>query len=360
MSGAWPSSGVPAVPPSVHRFRQAIGAARELPPNLLSQGQKLKLYALYQQTQGVAPEPMPETAVSELDIAKWEAWHDVRGMNKKDAMESYARIIESLVAMLREDEAGAPPTQPPPPPESEDTPAIRAKEEEAAEEDEEYEYDEDEEGEYGEDEYYEEDDDNGDEPKVTQTVWSTAALTVAAGSTLDVPLSVDGPSRCTYTMSIVSGMGPIGFRILPAGGGAPHLNVYSSSADGAIDVHVNGPSVLVATLDNSAAMMSSVDVKCRVCFEPLMELAAHAEHLRKSQLRADIAGKLADLLAQERTTKQVTERALGCESQLAKLHQQVAAAESELQALMGTLQSAEGRRAELKRELAAMRAQLRQ
>lgn len=214
MSGAWPSSGVPAVPPSVHRFRQAIGAARELPPNLLSQGQKLKLYALYQQTQGVAPEPMPETAVSELDIAKWEAWHDVRGMNKKDAMESYARIIESLVAMLREDEAGAPPTQPPPPPESEDTPAIRAKEEEAAEEDEEYEYDEDEEGEYGEDEYYEEDDDNGDEPKVTQTVWSTAALTVAAGSTLDVPLSVDGPSRCTYTMSIVSGMGPIGFRIL--------------------------------------------------------------------------------------------------------------------------------------------------
>ena len=46
----------------------------------------------------------------------------------------------------------------------------------------------------------------------------------------------------------------------------------------------------VATLDNSAAMMSSVDVKCRVCFEPLTQLAAHAEHLRKRQLRVDIAG----------------------------------------------------------------------
>ena len=55
-------------------------------------------------------------------------------------------------------------------------------------------------------------------------------------------------------------------------------------------VYVRACAPQVATLDNSAAMMSSVDVKCRVCFEPLMELAAHAEHLRKSQLRADIAG----------------------------------------------------------------------
>ena len=41
--------------PSVDRFSRAILSARALPPNLLTQAQKLKLYALYQQASKGAP-----------------------------------------------------------------------------------------------------------------------------------------------------------------------------------------------------------------------------------------------------------------------------------------------------------------
>ena len=81
------------------RFRSAIMAARSLPPNLLSQAQKLKLYALFQQSQSPAPEEPPSTA-SELQQAKWEAWRDVRSLSKVKAMDSYSDIIEGLVSMV--------------------------------------------------------------------------------------------------------------------------------------------------------------------------------------------------------------------------------------------------------------------
>ena len=41
------------------RFQNAIMNARQLPPDLLTNSQKLKLYALYKQTEQPAPEDPP-------------------------------------------------------------------------------------------------------------------------------------------------------------------------------------------------------------------------------------------------------------------------------------------------------------
>ena len=81
------------------RFRQAILAARSLHPDLLSQPQKLKLYALFRQSQGPAPDEPPEQA-NALAQAKWEAWRDVKSLSAAKAMDAYAEIIEGLVAMM--------------------------------------------------------------------------------------------------------------------------------------------------------------------------------------------------------------------------------------------------------------------
>ena len=51
------------------RFQRAILNARELPPDLLTNSQKLKLYALYKQTESPAP-PEPPPRVNALARAK--------------------------------------------------------------------------------------------------------------------------------------------------------------------------------------------------------------------------------------------------------------------------------------------------
>ena len=99
------------------RFQNAIMNARQLPPDLLTNSQKLKLYALYKQTEQPAPED-PPPRVNPLARAKWEAWNDVRSLSEQQAMESYCAIIEGLVSMMIA--TGALPSQaaqqqPPPP-----------------------------------------------------------------------------------------------------------------------------------------------------------------------------------------------------------------------------------------------------
>ena len=87
----------PAENALLDRFSKAILSARALPTNLLTQAQKLKLYALFQQaSKGPPPGEAPEGQLAELDRAKWEAWHDVRGLTNHQAMESYSQIIENL------------------------------------------------------------------------------------------------------------------------------------------------------------------------------------------------------------------------------------------------------------------------
>ena len=57
------------------RFRAAILSARSLHPDLLTQPQKLKLYALFRQSQGTAPAEPPELPVNALPsgykLGKW-------------------------------------------------------------------------------------------------------------------------------------------------------------------------------------------------------------------------------------------------------------------------------------------------
>ena len=56
------------------RFQNAIMNARQLPPDLLTNSQKLKLYALYKQTEQPAPED-PPPRVNALARAKVVAAH---------------------------------------------------------------------------------------------------------------------------------------------------------------------------------------------------------------------------------------------------------------------------------------------
>ena len=81
------------------RFQNAILNARQLPPDLLTNSQKLKLYALYKQTESPAPPEAPPKT-NALARAKWEAWNDVRSLSVVQAMESYYLIIEGLVSMM--------------------------------------------------------------------------------------------------------------------------------------------------------------------------------------------------------------------------------------------------------------------
>ena len=59
------------------RFQNAIMNARQLPPDLLTNSQKLKLYALYKQTEQPAPED-PPPRVNPLARAKVAAAHTHR------------------------------------------------------------------------------------------------------------------------------------------------------------------------------------------------------------------------------------------------------------------------------------------
>ena len=162
---------------SASRFEAATAAARNLPGDLLSQAQKLKLYALYKQIeQGPAPASAPP-GLSALARAKWEAWGDVRGLSKDEAMESYCSIIETLVEMCADDPADASTSTaaaPPAPAPSRAAPAratpARAKAPAPAR--------------------------PNEEPSVERVTWQTSAITVAAGATTTVPLVASEPSLC--------------------------------------------------------------------------------------------------------------------------------------------------------------------
>lgn len=62
----------------------------KIPPDPL---QTLQLYGLYKQsTQGSNPKPRP--AVSPQELAKWDAWYDVKGLSQSEAKEQYARMVQ--------------------------------------------------------------------------------------------------------------------------------------------------------------------------------------------------------------------------------------------------------------------------
>jgi len=366
----------------IQRFSKAILSARALPPNLLTQAQKLKLYALFQQaSKGPPPADQPADAAAELDRAKWEAWHDVRGLSNAQAMESYSQIIENLEELVRE---AMPSPVPKPQWDSGGQPLSGAREScgtrATAGDETGYDYDDEcDEGDDDEDdaedaiEEVEDDDDDDDddddqlamrlvseesEPLVTATVWSTAAISVGAGTKLDVPLSLENASRCTYAFSIVAGSGPVGFRIntVPPRE-MPLVDLYQSAAEGALEVE--GPAVLMATLDNTSAVVSSVDLKCRVCLEPLVQLAGRAQFAERQQIRQQLQERMGaiDGLADAAATHRSAARQV--EGRLAELKRTVASTEQELKGLVNTLHAAEGEQRACRQEIRQLKQALR-
>ncbi|KOO32980.1 acyl-CoA-binding protein [Chrysochromulina tobinii] len=294
---------VNANPALVERFSKAIMAARNLSeraPNLLTQPQKLKLYALFQQaSKGPPPsEPPPPGTVNDLDHAKWEAWRDVRAISNQQAMESYSQIIENLEEL------------------------------EVA-------------------------------PQVTATVWSTAAIGVGAGDKLDVPLVFDATSRCTYSFSIVSGSGPVGFRIntVPPQP-APLLSLYESTAEGTLEVL--GPALLMVTLDNSAATFNSVELRCRVCLEPIAALAEESRYKMRKAMYEKVLERAAAADGLAKAARMQREAVDKAATRLEELRRAVSSARSELTGLVSTLRAQKMELALGKRELQTLKRTLRE
>ena len=339
------------------RFQNAILHARQLPPDLLTNSQKLKLYALYKQTETPAPqEPPPKT--NALARAKWEAWNDVRSLSELQAMESYCAIIEGLVSMMESSgtlpmpadaappsshaeaapapapapvpapapapapqSAKAPPRKPPPPP-----PAAEPA--------------------------------DGGEPKVECTTWTTSAMTVAPGASVDVPLDASEPCLCTYTFSTTDAASAVGFSIGAVGGsGAPLVALRQAAGEGRLTVGEAG--LLHVTLDNGQAMFMPLTVACTVSLAPLAQLRRREEWELRQSLRAELAdNEQQQRRAAEREAQIVAEEA-GLVAQLTQLQAQVAQCQQALARKGSELVQSERLKMELAGEQASLKMQLR-
>ena len=118
------------------------------------------------------------------------------------------------------------------------------------------------------------------------TTWATSALTVAPGSSVDVPLDASEPSLCTYTFSTTDGSA-VGVTISMTGEEAPLLTLRQGSGDGTLVVAA--PGLLRFTLDNSQAMFVPVTAACKVSLEPLVQLKRLEEYTLRASLRAELA-----------------------------------------------------------------------
>ncbi|KAL1495293.1 hypothetical protein AB1Y20_017153 [Prymnesium parvum] len=318
------------------RFESALHIARTLPPSLLSKDQKLKLFALFKQAEAPAPAAPPADA-SELEIAKWEAWNDVRSLTQEQAMRSYAMVIEGLLEMLKEH---APP-------------AAAAEEEE---EEEEGEGEGEEEG--GEEEEEEDDDDDEEEetaaeeekePAVEATVWSTSSLSLSAGSTFDVPLTVAEPSLVSYAFSLVGGAGPIGFTL--RGEAGPLVEASDSSAEGKAEAPAG---MLHAVLDNSASTFMSVTVKCQVSLEPLSQLKKREAFRNRVELQKMLRTTVRSLEAETQHLADLSALKAQLSSRLSDLIAQAEEARADLATAAAEVDAADARRARLSARVAEL------
>ena len=112
------------------------------------------------------------------------------------------------------------------------------------------------------------------------TIWSAGAVTVAAGSLLDVPLIVKEPSLGTYDVDVANG-GSVVFSVTGSEGLDVLVGVDTVSK-GQGEFKVPKACVLTAHLDNTGALLSAATLACRVTVTPIADLAAaEAQHVRK-------------------------------------------------------------------------------
>ncbi len=77
------------------RFEQAVAESKSLPekPDNMT---LLKIYALYKQASEGDVEGKRPGFADMVGRAKWDAWNEVKGKGKDDAMQEYIDLIESL------------------------------------------------------------------------------------------------------------------------------------------------------------------------------------------------------------------------------------------------------------------------
>jgi diazepam-binding inhibitor (GABA receptor modulating acyl-CoA-binding protein) len=77
------------------RFEQAVAQSKSLPekPDNMT---LLKIYALYKQASEGDVEGKRPGFTDMVGRAKWDAWNEVKGKSKDDAMQEYVDLIESL------------------------------------------------------------------------------------------------------------------------------------------------------------------------------------------------------------------------------------------------------------------------
>ncbi len=76
------------------RFNKYINIVKKIED--VSDDDKLYLYAYYKQANfGDNKTPRP-FILNRVDMAKWKAWNDVKGISKEEAVESYVKKVKEL------------------------------------------------------------------------------------------------------------------------------------------------------------------------------------------------------------------------------------------------------------------------
>jgi len=364
---------LPALDPvALARYKRASEDARSLPPNLLTNSQRLKLYALFKQAEGPAPESGP-SRFDAVARAKWEAWNDVRSLSAEQAVESYCSIIEGLVAITGgaaaalspanghagaaagESGSGAPEEAvvtvvgeavvaeaapadsageavaaasfaPPPALSPAPTRTARQPPELAA------------------------------EPEVEAQRWAATALSLAPGATFEVPIFVPEPSRCRYSFTVAAADGSVvGFSIGLLGM-KPQATARAAQHDGEIEVPGGVGGMLVVTLDNNNSMFSNTVVACEVVTEPLSQLAAVSRFRERQLLRHNLFQAQEELAAQDDALAAIAAEEVVLQDELEKAQAAVEAAAQRIAANSARGSAVETRKCELQDEVRALQA----
>lgn len=77
------------------RFDQAVADSKNLPERPDNQT-LLKLYALYKQATAGDVEGKRPGFTDMVGRAKWDAWNEIKGISKDDAMKQYVSLVDDL------------------------------------------------------------------------------------------------------------------------------------------------------------------------------------------------------------------------------------------------------------------------
>jgi diazepam-binding inhibitor (GABA receptor modulator, acyl-CoA-binding protein) len=77
------------------KFEQAVADSKNLPERPDNQT-LLKLYALYKQGTAGDVDGKRPGFTDMVGRAKWDAWNEIKGLGKDDAMKQYVSLIEDL------------------------------------------------------------------------------------------------------------------------------------------------------------------------------------------------------------------------------------------------------------------------